>query len=77
MDQTQPGASEIHLSMDGSTRSVIMYPFRDFELLNIGCIVPDTILQSPTTESWSAEGTREDLLRCFDDFSPQVRAILG
>ncbi|KAL3441104.1 hypothetical protein BJX65DRAFT_314134 [Aspergillus insuetus] len=77
IDQTQPGALEIHLSMDGSTRSVIMYPCRDFELLNIGCITPDTILQSPTTESWSAEGAREDLLRCFHDFSPQVRAILG
>ncbi|KAL4946062.1 hypothetical protein BDV06DRAFT_235611 [Aspergillus oleicola] len=67
MDPAMPGALEIHLSLDGSTRSVIMYPCRGFELLNIGCITPDTILQSPP----------RNLLRCFHDFSPLVRDILG
>lgn len=77
MDPNIPGALEIHLSMDSSTRSVIIYPCRGFALLNVGCITPDTILGTPTTESWSAEGSKEDLLRCFGDFSPTVRTVLG
>ncbi|KAE8417514.1 hypothetical protein BDV36DRAFT_283708 [Aspergillus pseudocaelatus] len=77
MDPAKPGALEIHLSMDGSSRSVIMYPCRKYALLNVGCITPDTILQTATTESWSAEGSREDLLRCFGDFSPSVRNVLS
>jgi salicylate hydroxylase len=76
IDPTKPGALEIHLSMDGSTRSVIMYPCREYELLNVGCITPDAVLQTATTESWSAEGSKEDLLRCFSDFSPSVLKVL-
>ncbi|KAL3464459.1 hypothetical protein BJX64DRAFT_298250 [Aspergillus heterothallicus] len=76
MDSTRAATLDIYLSMDGTNRSVIMYPCRDFETLNVGCITPDTILQSPTSESWSAEGSREDLLRCFSPFSAPILDVL-
>lgn len=76
MDATREATLDIYLSADGTNRSVIMYPCRDFQTLNVGCITPDEILQSPTTESWSAEGSREDLLRCFNSFSPAILDIL-
>ncbi|KAK5113781.1 hypothetical protein LTR62_003165 [Meristemomyces frigidus] len=34
------------------------------------------MLGKQTTESWTAEGTREDLLRCFEDFGPCITALL-
>lgn len=76
MDSTREATLDIYLSTDGTNRSVIMYPCRDFQTLNVGCITPDEILQSPTTESWSAEGSREDLLRCFNCFSPAILDVL-
>jgi salicylate hydroxylase len=76
MDSTREATLDIYLSADGTNRSVIMYPCRDFETLNVGCITPDTILQSPTSESWSAEGSREDLLRCFSPFSAPILDVL-
>ncbi|KAH7125488.1 hypothetical protein B0J11DRAFT_558850 [Dendryphion nanum] len=64
----------IRIASDGSRRSVVSYPCRNLELLNVGCIAQDSTIDLPTTDSWSAPGTKEDLLRVFGDF--YVRPIL-
>ncbi|KAH7384684.1 hypothetical protein BKA66DRAFT_83940 [Pyrenochaeta sp. MPI-SDFR-AT-0127] len=64
----------LRIASDGSGRSVVSYPCRNLELLNVGCIAPDSAIGLSTADSWSAPGTREDLLRVFGDFS--VRPIL-
>jgi salicylate hydroxylase len=47
--------SMVH-SFDGTKRSIVMYPCRNFQLLNFVCIVPDEMLKNETTESWTAAG---------------------
>ncbi|KAI8938473.1 hypothetical protein NX059_004365 [Plenodomus lindquistii] len=56
------------LASDGSGRSVVFYPCRNGELLNVGCIAPDPTIALPLSDSWSAPGDREDMLRVFGDF---------
>ena len=57
-------------SFDGTQRSIVLYPCRDFQILNFVCIVPDKMLKNETTESWTATGDKDELLALFDDFPP-------
>jgi salicylate hydroxylase len=56
------------LAFDPSRRLIVMYPCRNYALLNFVCIAPDTSLKAATTESWSATGDLDELLSCFADF---------
>jgi salicylate hydroxylase len=76
LDKSKPGMLKTVFSFDPSRRSAVLYPCRDFELLNFVCIVPDDILKTATTESWSAAGDVEELLSCFQDFPPWLLDIL-
>ncbi|KAH6619056.1 hypothetical protein C7974DRAFT_401415 [Boeremia exigua] len=73
-DPTSGTELNISIASDGSGRSVVTYPCRNLELLNVGCIAPDPLINVPISDSWSAPGTREDLLRVFGDF--HLRPIL-
>lgn len=73
-NSTKRAELEIRIASDGSGRSVVTYPCRNHELLNVGCIAPDSLINLPITDSWSAPGTKGDLLRVFGDF--YVRPIL-
>lgn len=77
LDITSPATLDIYLSLDGTNRSVVMYPCRDFNALNFVAIVPDSMLKRQTTESWTASGDRDDLIRCFDDFGPLIKDLLA
>ncbi len=55
-------------SFDGSMRSIVMYPCRNFQLLNFVCITPSKNLKNGSTESWSASGDKEEMLSIFEDF---------
>jgi salicylate hydroxylase len=72
LDESQTACLNMIFSYDGTKRSVVMYPCRNFELLNFVCIVPDESLRSPTTESWTAGGDRDELLSLFNDFPSWV-----
>ena len=76
MDRTKPACFEVVFSFDSSDRSVVMYPCRDFELLNIVAIVLDERLKSRTTESWRATGDVQEMLDCFGDFPNWTQDIL-
>lgn len=69
LDSTKNAALSVHLSLDGTPRSIVVYPCRQFEVVNFGCIAPDDLIASQTTESWSAEGKLTDLLATFSDFT--------
>ncbi|CVK96704.1 related to salicylate 1-monooxygenase [Fusarium mangiferae] len=58
----QPTCLSMVYSFDSTMRSVVMYPCRNFELLNFVCIVPDSSLKEKTTESWTASGDKEELI---------------
>lgn len=69
IDSTKPASLDVHLALDVSNRSIVMYPCRDYKLLNFVCIAPDANIKAKTTESWSATGSQEDLLETFEGFS--------
>jgi salicylate hydroxylase len=71
-----PAAVALHTSMDGTNRSVVMYSCRNFEVLNCACIAPESIIGKEATESWIAEGSRDDLLRIFSDYDAGIRSLL-
>lgn len=65
-DATKSTGLIIRIASDGSRRSVVSYPCRNHELLNVGCIAHDSIINLPTSDSsWSVPGSGEDLLRGF------------
>lgn len=76
LDTARPVTLDVHLALDASNRSIVLYPCRNMSLINFVCIVPDTMLGNATTESWTADGDRKDLLRCFEDFGPYIRSFL-
>lgn len=64
----------VRMATDGSKRTVVSYPCRNHELLNVGCIAPNSFINLPPADSWVAPGDRADLLRVFGDF--YVRPLL-
>ncbi|KAL3495040.1 hypothetical protein BJX62DRAFT_246391 [Aspergillus germanicus] len=72
LDPEQPASLRMIFAFDSTKRSVVLYPCRDFQLLNFVCIVPDSSLKEATTESWSATGDRDELVALFADFPPWV-----
>ncbi|KAG5797859.1 hypothetical protein H9Q69_003087 [Fusarium xylarioides] len=72
LQPNQPTCLSMVYSFDNSKRSVVMYPCRNFELLNFVCIVPDSSLKEKTTESWTASGDKEELMSLFPDFPSWV-----
>lgn len=75
VDSNTPAKIRVYLSMDSTNRSVVMYGCRNYEMLNFVCITPESIIGKETTESWTADGTREDLLRVFGDFNETVVSL--
>ncbi|UPK96301.1 hypothetical protein LCI18_007236 [Fusarium solani-melongenae] len=72
----QPTCLSTVYSFDETMRSVVMYPCRNFQILNFVCIVPDSSLKEETTESWTASGDRVELLSLFTDFPVWVQDYL-
>ncbi|OJJ71732.1 hypothetical protein ASPBRDRAFT_125517 [Aspergillus brasiliensis CBS 101740] len=72
LDAERPACLRVVFAFDASKRSVVSYPCRSFQLLNFVCIVPDSMLKEPTTESWSAAGDRDELVTLFADFPSWV-----
>jgi salicylate hydroxylase len=68
IDSNEPVTLTVILALDGSKRTMVAYPCRNMELLNFVCIVRDKDLANETTESWTAEGDKEELLALFSGF---------
>ncbi|KAI5236970.1 hypothetical protein E4T42_09305 [Aureobasidium subglaciale] len=69
INATKPASLQIY---EGVGRQVVVYPCRNFDLVNVGCIASDKLIGHETTESWSATGSKEDLLRVYDGFDPKL-----
>jgi salicylate hydroxylase len=74
LDSSRPAFLAMIFPFDVTRRSVVMYPCRNFELLNFVCIVPGSSLKSATTESWTASGDRSELVSLFEDYPDWVTA---
>ncbi|KAL4863670.1 hypothetical protein BDV12DRAFT_206323 [Aspergillus spectabilis] len=76
MDSAKPASLTVVDSYNGSKRSLVIYPCRNIELLNLGCICPDDMLQESATESWMATGDKEEMVSIFHDFPEWVLRLL-
>ena len=72
IDRTKPASLQIY---EGVGRQAVVYPCRNFDLVNVGCIASDELIGRETTESWSATGTQEDLLKVYEGFDPKLLSI--
>ncbi|PYI07900.1 FAD/NAD(P)-binding domain-containing protein [Aspergillus sclerotiicarbonarius CBS 121057] len=73
LDPTKPAALTGVYAFDPTERRVILYPCRNYEILNFVALVPDTMLREPPpSDSWSAPGDREELVSLFEDFPAWV-----
>ncbi|KAF7588660.1 hypothetical protein BBP40_005411 [Aspergillus hancockii] len=70
LNADKPVCLSMIYSFDGTQRSIVLYPCRDFQILNFVCIVPDKLLKNESTESWTAAGDKDELLSVFGDFPP-------
>jgi len=77
LDRSKPVALSMFYSFDPTKRSIVQYPCRNFELLNFVCICRDDTLGHETSESWSAPGDRDELLKIFSDFPSSVLEMLA
>jgi len=66
----------VFLGGDGSRKSVVVYPCRNFELLNVACCVPDDLLMGESIESWRAAGEVAEMLTQFEDFPRWILDIM-
>lgn len=76
MDPTKPPTFDVYMTFDGGRRGIIMYPCRNFELLNINMIAPDDRIRWMGESHSSLPADRENLIDIFSDFSPLVVSIL-
>lgn len=65
---TAPVELTMRIASDGSGRTIVTYPCRNHEFLNVGCIASNSLIKLPPADSWVAPGERADLLRVFGDF---------
>ncbi|KAJ9625937.1 hypothetical protein H2203_004706 [Taxawa tesnikishii (nom. ined.)] len=72
----QPVLMTICDAADGTRRFSNCYPCRNFGLLNVVCMVPDSSLKQPTTESWTADGDKDEMVSHFADFPNWVQEYL-
>ncbi|GLA64983.1 hypothetical protein AtubIFM54640_006717 [Aspergillus tubingensis] len=73
MDSSRPGTLLGVYALDPTERRVIMYPCRNYEILNFAVLAPDNMLKTPaSSDSWSAPGDRDEMISLFTDFPDWV-----
>lgn len=76
LDSNVGGLMNVFLANDGSRKSVIVYPCRDFSVLNVACCVPDEFLLTESVESWRAAGSVSEMLKQFEGFPGWILDIM-
>ncbi|XXG96190.1 hypothetical protein Hte_002471 [Hypoxylon texense] len=62
---------------DGSDRIMVVYGLRHTSYMNMSCIFATRQEKQSTTNSWFAEGDRQEMLDIFHDFDPSLVTLLG
>lgn len=77
MDPDRPPSVDLYLAGDGSRRGIIMYPCRQYEVLNINCIAPDSMVRWPAEASPNMPADLKNLTEIFSDFGFTCKSLLG
>ncbi|KAI6084043.1 FAD binding domain protein [Hypoxylon rubiginosum] len=62
---------------DGSDRIMVVYGLRNSSYMNMSCIFVTREEKESTTNSWFAEGDRQEMLDIFQDFDHSLVTLLG
>ncbi|KAI1765025.1 FAD binding domain protein [Hypoxylon sp. FL1150] len=62
---------------DGSDRIMVVYGLRNTSYMNMSCIFVTREEKESTTNSWFAEGDRQEMLDIFQDFDHSLVTLLG
>ncbi|KAF2008727.1 FAD/NAD(P)-binding domain-containing protein [Aaosphaeria arxii CBS 175.79] len=68
LSQVEGAKLSVVVPKDRSNRSIVVYPCQNNGVLNFGITVPNTLLNSVGTESWSADGDIAEMKEIFKDF---------
>ncbi|KXS12391.1 FAD/NAD(P)-binding domain-containing protein [Gonapodya prolifera JEL478] len=58
----------------GPDAHIVHYPVHGYRIINVICVSRDTGL---TQESWNQQGSREEVLKAFDGWSPEILKLLS
>ncbi|KAK5626030.1 hypothetical protein RRF57_001746 [Xylaria bambusicola] len=77
-DQRDRGKGVIQLieALDGTSRLTVTYPLRNLSWMNMAWVFPTQQEKKATTESWNADGDKEEILKIYDDFDEDLKTML-
>lgn len=77
-DQLKTGQSHFRLveALDDTSRLLVSYPLRDITWMNMAWIFKTQKERQSTTESWNADGDRDEILETYADFDDELKTLL-
>ncbi|KAI1116498.1 FAD binding domain protein [Nemania sp. NC0429] len=77
-DQLETGRSHFRLveALDGTSRLLVSYPLRDITWMNMAWIFRTQRERQSTTESWNADGDRDEIIETYADFDDELKTLL-
>ncbi|KAI0878693.1 FAD binding domain protein [Hypoxylon argillaceum] len=77
-EQREAGQGYMRLveALDGTSRLLVAYPLRNAAWMNIAWIFQTQKERESTTESWNADGDRDEILGIYADFDNELRTML-
>lgn len=77
-DQLETGQSHFRLveALDDTSRLLVSYPLRDIAWMNMAWIFRTQKQRQSTTESWNADGDRDEIVEMFADFDDELKTLL-
>jgi salicylate hydroxylase len=76
--QLQEGQGHMRLveALDGTSRVMATYPLRNGTWINMSWFFQTQKERESTTESWDADGDRDEILEIYDDFDSDLKTLL-
>ncbi|KAI1211190.1 FAD binding domain protein [Annulohypoxylon truncatum] len=62
---------------DGTDRIMVIYGLRHLSYMNMSCIFVTKEEKESTTNSWFADGNRQEMLEIFHDFDPSLLTLIN
>lgn len=61
----------------GHKRHIIAYPVSSKTIYNLSTAQPDTNFAAAPDETYTTKGSKEDMLKCYEDFCPKIQKMLN
>ncbi len=74
--EKEQGHMRLVEALDGTSRLVVTYPLRNAAWMNMAWVFQTRRERENTTESWNADGDRDEILGIYDDFDDELKTML-